>query len=297
MSIDEGGFQGLKYRIRSQVSQASYNPKLIYSDSIGSTIYQGNPMYRNLRPEEVDLLDGHRVLELYRQRVANAGDYTFSIVGAFTVDEVRPLIRKYLASLPDNGMRETYGNGYRPAMATGEVDNFFDVPMRNPKSSIYVSIMGDKQYSFDDEFMMDLVGEAVGTALLTLLRHEKHGTYDVAADGTLSIYHNRWMINYEFETSTADRDSMLVYANYAVNAIFYSGVSEDLFNKMKERVGREHESALQTNTYWMRALQNRALGIDIVGGFDNIYSTLTEERLNKYITALRPHTRLRIVMN
>ena len=25
-----------------------------------------------------------------------------------------------------------------------------------------------------------------------------------------------------------DRDSMLVYADYAVNAIFYSGVSEDL---------------------------------------------------------------------
>ena len=105
------------------------------------------------------------------------------------------------------------------------------------------------------------------------------------------------MINYEFETSTADRDSMLVYADYAVNAIFYSCVSHDLFNKMKERIGREHESALRTNGYWMRALQNRAMGIDIVGGFDNIYATLSEELLNNYIAALRPHTRLRIVMN
>ncbi len=66
---------------------------------------------------------------------------------------------------------------------------------------------------------------------------------------------------------------------------------------MKERVGREHENALQTNAYWMRALQNRALGIDIISGFDNIFSTLTQERLNHYIEALRPHTRLRIVMN
>ena len=157
--------------------------------------------------------------------------------------------------------------------------------------------MGDRQYSFDDEFMMDLVGESVGTALLTYLRHEKHGTYDVAADGKLSIYHNRWMINYEFETSTTDRDSMLVYADYAVNAIFYSGVSEDLFNKMKERIGREHERVLETNSYWLKALQHRALGIDIINGFDNIYATLTQERLNNYIQSLRPHTRLRIVMN
>ena len=295
--LDNEAFQSLKTRIRSQVSQASYNPKMIYSDSIGSTIYQGNHMYRNLSPEEVDRLDGERVLELYRQRVANAGDYTFSIVGAFTVDEIRPLIRKYLASLPDNGVRETYGSGYQPKMATGMVDNFFEVPMRNPKSSIYVTIMGDKRYSYDDEFMMDLVGEAVGTALLTFLRHEKHGTYDVAADGTLSIYHNRWMINYEFETSTADRDSMLLYADYAVNAIFASGVSEDLFSKMKESVARQHESALQTNAYWLRSLQHLALGIDVINGFDNIFPNLTQESLNKYIEALRPHTRLRIVMN
>lgn len=297
VSLDEESFQSVKSRIRSQLSQSSNNPKMIYSDSIGSTIYHGNPLYRNISPEEVLQLDGERVLELYRQRVANAGDYTFSLVGAFDVDEVRPLIRKYLASLPDNGVRETYGNGYIPAMMTGEVDNFFEVPMRNPKSSIYVSIMGDKHYSYDDEFMMDLVGESVGTALLTLLRHEKHGTYDVATDGTLSLYHNRWMINYEFETSTADRDSMLMFADYAVAAIFNHGVSEDLFLKMKERIGGEHEVALKTNSYWMQAMRQRAMGIDIIGGFDALYPTLTLERLNNYIASLRPDTRLRIVMN
>ena len=297
VSLDEEAFQGVKTRVRSQLSQASYNPKMIYSDSIGSTIFQGNPVYRNLSPEEVDQLDGERVLELYRQRVANAGDYTFSIVGVFTVDEVRPFIKKYLASLPDNGNRETYGSGNRASMATGMVDNFFEVPMRNPKTSVYVSIMGDKAYSFDDEFMMDLVGDAVGTALLTYLRHEKHGTYDVASDGSLSIYHKRWMINYEFETSTTERDSMLIYADQAVNAIFNHGVSEDLFSKMKERVSHQRESALQTNEYWMHALKQRALGIDIIGGYDVLFPTLTVDLLNNYIAALRPHTRLRIVMN
>ena len=296
VSIDKDAYEGLKTRIRSQLSQSSYNPKMIYSDSIGSTIYCGNPMYRNIKPEEVDQLDGERILALYRQRVANAGDFTFSIVGAFTIDEVRPLIKKYLASLPDNGMRETL-NGYRPKMATGMVDNFFEVPMRNPKTSIYVTIMGDKPYSYDDEFMMDLVGESVGTALLTYLRHEKHGTYDVVADGSHSLYHNRWMLTYEFETNPADRDSMLVYAEQATSAIFYSGISEDLFGKIKGRVSREHESALQTNSYWLRILQQRALGIDALGGFDHLFPTLTQDRLNQYIEALRPHTRLRIVMN
>ena len=269
---------------------------MIFSDSIGSTIYKGNHMYRNLKAEEVDLLDGNRVLELYRQRVANAGDYSFSIVGSFTVDEVRPLIRRYLASLPDNGVREN-DISYRPAMATGKVDNFFVTPMRNPKTSVFVSIMGDTKYSFDDEFMVDLVGESVGTALLTYLRHQKHGTYDVATDGNLSIYNNRWMINFEFETNTADRDSMLVWADYAASAIFDKGVSLDLFNKMKESISHQHDLALKTNDFWLQALQMRALGVDIIGGYQRLFPTLTQERLNNYIGSMRPHTILRIVMN
>ena len=87
------------------------------------------------------------------------------------------------------------------------------------------------------------------------------------------------------------------YADYAVGAIFNSGVSDDLFNKMKERVSSQHESALQTNEYWMQALKQRALGIDIIGGYDALFPTLTVDLLNNYIAALRPHTRLRIVMN
>ena len=47
----------------------------------------------------------------------------------------------------------------------------------------------------------------------------------------------------------------------------------------------------------MNALRQRALGVDIIGGFDRIFPALTLESLNNYIFALRPHTRLRIVMN
>ena len=297
VSLDEEAFQALKARLRSQLSQAARNPTTAYGDSIGSTIYRGNPMYRAVKPSDVDALDGQRVLELYRQRVAHAGDYSFSIVGAFDVDEVRPLIRKYLASLPDGGRRETLGSGYRPVMATGQVDNCFEAAMRNPVTMAYVSLMGDKRYSYDDELMMKLVGDAVGAALLAHLRHEKHGTYDVACNGVLTVYHDRWMINYEFETDTALRDSMLIWAEEAVAAVFYSGVSQDLFNKMKQHMGSEHESALSTNDYWLRALQLRALGIDVVGGFEALFPSLTVGVLNNYIAALRPHTRLRIVMN
>jgi len=296
VSVDKEALAVLKNRTRSQIEQAAYDPRMVFSDSIGSTLYCGNPMYRTVRVEDIDKLDGERVLQLYRQRMANIGDWSFSIVGSFTVEQMRPLIERYLASLPDNGHREIAG-AYKPMMATGMVDNEFKVAMRNPHTSVYVSMMGDRQYSFDDEFMMNLTGQAVGAALLSCLRQEKQGTYDVAADGTISLYHNRWMINYEFDTSVADRDSMISYADYAAHLIMHNGVSQELFDKIKEQARLEHETSMQTNAYWLRVLQQQALGIDIIGGWERLFPTLTQEKLNAYMRSLRPHTRLRVIMN
>lgn len=296
VSIDDNTFAAFKDRLLSHVSQRANDPRTVYADSIASTIYCGNPMYRSLSRSDVEHIDPQRVLQLYRQRVADAGDFTFSMVGAFTIDQVRPLIERYIASLPDRGHREQQG-GYVPPINHGYVDNMFRVPMRNPKTSVYVSLMGDCPYSFENEFLIDIAGDAIGAALLSYLRQEKNGIYDIASEATLSIHHNRWMINYEFETAPDNRDSMLVAADYATQVILEQGISKELYEKMKEQIRLKHESSLHTNGYWMFALQQRIVGIDIIAGFEQFYPTLTQERINNFLHQLKPHTRLRIVMN
>ena len=41
-----------------------------------------------LTPERVDALDREKMIAFYRERFANAADFTFFMVGAFKVDEV-----------------------------------------------------------------------------------------------------------------------------------------------------------------------------------------------------------------
>ena len=51
-----------------------------------------------LTPERVDALDRAKMLAFYRQRFANAADFTFFMVGAFKIDEALPLLRATSAS-------------------------------------------------------------------------------------------------------------------------------------------------------------------------------------------------------
>ena len=53
--------------------------------------------------EEMDLEES---LAFYRERFADAGDFTFVFVGSFDPEELRPLVESYVASLPTTGRTE-----------------------------------------------------------------------------------------------------------------------------------------------------------------------------------------------
>ena len=55
---------------------------------------------------DLDAINPQRALEIYKDRFSNAGDFTFVLVGSFTLDSVRPLVRRYLGNLPAGGRRE-----------------------------------------------------------------------------------------------------------------------------------------------------------------------------------------------
>ena len=46
--------------------------------------------------ERVNALDRAKMTAFYRQRFANAADFTFFMVGAFKVDEALPLLARYV---------------------------------------------------------------------------------------------------------------------------------------------------------------------------------------------------------
>ena len=50
--------------------------------------------------DRVDALDRSKMVAFYRERFSNAADFTFFMVGAFKVDEVMPLLARYVGGLP-----------------------------------------------------------------------------------------------------------------------------------------------------------------------------------------------------
>lgn len=80
-------------------------------------MYNNSPFAPISIPSEANLnsINPDRVMEMYNTEFANADGFHFYFVGNIDENTFKPLIEKYLASLPSKGTTPNYkDNGLRP---------------------------------------------------------------------------------------------------------------------------------------------------------------------------------------
>ena len=86
------------------------DPETAFEDSISAITTQYHPRYKPFNLESISKMDMQKSLEIYKDRFANAGDFTFIFVGNFEVDKVKSLAETYLGGLPVIDRAETWNN-------------------------------------------------------------------------------------------------------------------------------------------------------------------------------------------
>ena len=85
-------------------------PDAVFSDTISATMAQGHPRVQSLAQtlEALKQADLDEIYSHYQDRFADASDFTFYFVGAFRLDEIKPMVEQYLGSLPNLGRVENW---------------------------------------------------------------------------------------------------------------------------------------------------------------------------------------------
>lgn len=104
---DPAAFEALRAGLRTRLASRTANPVAVFQDTVQAVLAQSHPRRRPLTVAALDSLDLTEALAVYRDRFADASDFTFVLVGAFALDSVRPLVRHYLGNLPAVRRRET----------------------------------------------------------------------------------------------------------------------------------------------------------------------------------------------
>ena len=250
---DEEAFKAFRTRIDGFLANRSADPNAAFQDTLAVTLARHHYRARPPTPDLYREMDLDQSLAFYRDRFADAGDFTFFIVGSVDPERLRPLVRTYLGDLPSSGRNETWRDvGIEPP--TGVIEKEVHKGLE-PKSQTQIVFTGPFEWNRQNRYVLRSLAEILRIRLREVLREDLGATYSVDVSGSADRDPKP---EYSFTVrfgSAPERVSELVDAAFAqVDSLKRTGPTAEELAKVKEQQRRARETDLRDNAYWLSAL-------------------------------------------
>jgi zinc protease len=250
---DETAFRALQAQMGAVLANRGASPVAAFQDTLLVTMAQGHPRARPLDLEAFREIDLDRAFAFYQDRFADAGDFTFVLVGAFEPDEIRPLVEVYLGGLPNLSRQESWRDlGMAPP--TGIVRRTV-VKGLEPQSRTQIVFTGPFDYTRENRLGIRILTSVLDTRLREVVREEMSGTYGVGVGRSYEPFPEpRYSVSVSFG-SDPERVDELVQAIFSeIRSLQEDGPTPEELRAAREQERRGRETNLRENSWWVTQL-------------------------------------------
>lgn len=233
---------------KARLANLTSVPEFVFFDAITTTRYQNHFRRRSTTPAMVDEWNLDKSLAFYKDRFADAGDFTFVFVGSFDVATIKPLIEQYLGSLPSTHRKETWKDiGVRTV--TGVVERKVEKGSE-PKSQAAIVFSGPFEFKPAQRLAIRAMADVLQTRLLETLREELGGTYSVGAfAGYLKIPRSEYSVTIQFGCDPQRQEDLIKRVFQEIEQLKANGPTEKQVNDEKEALLRDFETNIKQNNF------------------------------------------------
>jgi zinc protease len=286
-------FDALKARLRPMLANQQARPEAAFRDALLSALTQDHPRARPLTPASVDQMNLDRSLAFYKSRFADASDFTFVFVGSFDVQAMKPLVERYLASLPSlHRVEAAADRGIHPPAGVVQRQVVKGV---DPRSQVAIVFSGPFQNDPMHRLLLKTMSQMLGGNLHRTLREDLGGTYGVSVEPQFSKYPTaEYRISIGFSCDPARVDDLTAAAWKVIRDFAQRGPSYDQLAGARSALDRDLETGFQENADLLNEMTTRVeYGEDIADVFDPrpLYDRLTvtglRDAAHDYLNAQR----------
>jgi zinc protease len=209
-----------------------------------------------MTPELVDEMDLQKSMAFYKDRFADASDFTFVLVGSFELDTIAPLVEQYLGALPSLGRRETWRDlGIRPPKGVVEKTVRKGI---EPKSQVDLVFTGPVMFNEQEEVGLDALAMVLENRLRLTLREALRGTYGVGVDANAqNVPDQEYNVTIDFGCDPQRTEELVKSVFKDIEALKANPPTEEEVVDAREGLMRQHESALAQNNRLVGAMVDR----------------------------------------
>ncbi|MCC7044240.1 MAG: insulinase family protein [Acidobacteria bacterium] len=276
-------FDVIRDQTKAALANQAASPAYAFSETLNDVMTQGHPRGRSITPELVDQMNLQRSLAFYRDRFADASDFTFVFVGTFTPEVMQPVVERYIASLPatrrqenwrDVGLRAPQGRVIERRVARGI----------EPRSQTQMIFTGPFEYTQDRRTAIRAMGMVLETRLRNVLREDLGGTYSVGVGVSYTrIPHQDYRVSISFGSDPARAEALQQRVLDEIEAFRRDGPSDRDVNDTREALLREFETGRTQNGYLLAQIAGRYQSGESVEGFfriDETYRALSAAQIH-----------------
>ena len=247
----QNGIDQINAVLPNMVNQPNYK----LQEQLYKTIYGNNARRQAISPEKVERASLSVVENNWKKLFADAAGAKFVIVGDVNPEAVKPLIEKYIGSLP-KGRKALKWVDPREDIVKGEIENVFEVDMQTPKSTVLQVYSADIDFSYDKDAAMDAIAYIMDMRYTESLREEEGGTYGASPIGNLqrrpkpkAVY----QVYFDCKPALCDKLRSLAYDGF--KALAEEGPTDEELAAAKLNLQKNLPESRQRNNWWLNGIE------------------------------------------
>ena len=284
---DQKSYDNLMQTTEVQLKNRLLQPEAVFSDSLIATMTCHNPRFKSMDVADLANVDYDRILQIAKERTANAAAYTFTIIGNYDEQTIRPLIEQYLAALPAKGKvvkSKDVSSDFK-----GNVINNFKHKAETPKAIALMDwYTNDIPYTLENAIKADIVGQILSMEYLKKIREDASAAYTVMAQSgmTRNDFRTEVQILAYCPMKPEKGDTAVMILRDEVETLAKT-CDADKLAKVKEYMLKNHADQLKQNSYWLGRINNwRKWGLDFHTDYETLVNAQTTETISAFVKEL-----------
>lgn len=252
---DPVGVEHLRRQLEAQVQNRDAQPDQIFFDRYNQILSSDHFRSTPLTEDTLQRVDFRKSFEVYRERFADPGDFTFFFVGSMSVDELKPLIETYIAGLPSRGDPEHWiDRGVEEP--TGVIRETIEIGLE-PISKIMLTFHGPYEWNRENNHRVLSLCDTLNIRLREVIREEEGGTYGIGAYPSYTRYpHPHYLVQIYFATDPARTDELIGKVLEVTRSMQREELDASYVTRIQETQRQEFEQNLRQNGYWLSVLKH-----------------------------------------
>ena len=295
--FEQGDFDITMGRLRNFVANQSANPSAVLNDTLTNLLNNYHSRAKSITEADLDKLNLAKIREVYKQRFANPGAFTFVFVGNIDPKTAKPLIEKYLGSLTGN-KKENFKDLNRYPV-NGEVTNHFQRPLAVAKASVNVIYTGEMAQTPENAMALNYLARVLRLRYTDEIREKRGGTYGTAVrQNFTTLPKERYNLTISFDTDPDMMEELVAVVYEEIQKIADNGPLLEDFQNSESNMRSQFDQNLKENGYWSNVLQNYYFnGKDIHTTWQTALAKTDAQAIQNFAReVLRQGNRIEVVM-